>query len=63
MGGMGEVYRARAAKLNRVPIKVLLPGVANNPERLARVSRDGGRRAIPARFTNTAAAFPNGSPS
>jgi len=40
-GGMGEVYRARDAKLNRdVAIKVLLPAVANDPDRLARFSRE-----------------------
>jgi serine/threonine protein kinase len=34
---VGEVYRARDTKLNRdVAIKVLLPGVANDPDRLAR---------------------------
>src|SRR3977135_643586 len=39
-GGMGEVYRARDTKLNRdVAIKVLLPSVADDPERLARFSR------------------------
>ena len=39
-GGMGEVYRARDSKLNRdVAIKVLLPAVANDPDRLARFSR------------------------
>ncbi len=38
---MGEVYRARDAKLNReVAIKVLLPSVANDPDRLARFSRE-----------------------
>ena len=38
---MGEVYRARDAKLNRdVAIKVLLPAVANDPDRLARFSRE-----------------------
>ncbi|HXG89163.1 MAG TPA: protein kinase [Vicinamibacterales bacterium] len=38
-GGMGEVYRARDTKLNRdVAIKVLLPAVANDPDRLARFS-------------------------
>jgi serine/threonine protein kinase/Tol biopolymer transport system component len=41
IGGMGEVYRARDAKLNRdVAIKVLLPAVANDPDRLARFSRE-----------------------
>ena len=40
-GGMGEVYRARDSKLNRdVAIKVLLPAVANDPERLARFERE-----------------------
>ena len=38
---MGAVYRARDTKLNRdVAIKVLLPAVANDPERLARFSRE-----------------------
>src|SRR5947208_2290747 len=38
---MGEVYRARDARLNRdVAIKVLLPSVADDPERLARFSRE-----------------------
>jgi eukaryotic-like serine/threonine-protein kinase len=41
VGGMGEVYRARDAKLNRdVAIKVLLPAVANDPDRLARFGRE-----------------------
>ncbi len=40
-GGMGAVYRARDTKLNRdVAIKVLLPAVANDPERLARFQRE-----------------------
>ena len=40
-GGMGAVYRARDTKLNRdVAIKVLLPAVANDPDRLARFKRE-----------------------
>ena len=40
-GGMGEVYRARDTKLNRdVAIKVLLPSVASDPDRLARFQRE-----------------------
>ncbi len=38
---MGEVYRARDSKLNRdVAIKVLLAEVADDPDRLARFSRE-----------------------
>ncbi len=38
---MGEVYRARDLKLNRdVAIKVLLPSVIADPDRIARVRRD-----------------------
>jgi serine/threonine protein kinase len=40
-GGMGEVYRARDSSLNRdVAIKILLPDVSGDPDRLARFSRE-----------------------
>jgi serine/threonine protein kinase len=40
-GGMGAVYRARDTRLNRdVAVKMLLPEVANNPERLLRFERE-----------------------
>src|SRR5262249_47469757 len=40
-GGMGAVYRAHDPRLNRdIAIKVLLPDVANDPDRLARFRRE-----------------------
>ena len=46
-GGMGEVYRARDARLQRdVAVKILPDGVANDPDRRARFEREA--RAVAA---------------
>src|SRR5258705_13748784 len=40
-GGMGEVYRARDARLNRdVAVKILPPAFARDPERLRRFQQE-----------------------
>ena len=40
-GGMGEVYKARDTRLNRsVAIKILMPSLADEPDRLVRFARE-----------------------
>jgi serine/threonine protein kinase len=46
-GSMGEVYRARDTRLDRwVALKVLVPGVALDPDRLARFSQEARVTAL-----------------
>ncbi len=61
VGGMGEVYRAHDTKLHReVAIKVLLPAVANDLDRLARFRREAQLLAS-LNHPNIAAIFCSGS--
>ncbi len=56
-GGMGEVYRARDARLDRdVAVKVLPPSVSSDPERLGRFEREA-RAAAALSHPNVLAVF------
>src|SRR5881394_36584 len=60
-GGMGEVYRARDARLGRdVALKILPPGAAGDPDRLRRFEQEA-RATAALSHPNILAVFDVGS--